>query len=300
MNRDTAASLKTPAWVREGRARPRAILLGAETDERVCQQLDALRPVLAKHLDILWEDFSLQRSFQGVEADLVIVLGGDGAILRAARQMQMDQLPVLGVNLGRLGFLAAISPADLDDALQLLINGECEIVEHLMFQCTVERDGQPRLTQLGLNEVAVLGGPPFSLLDVDLYVDSEWATTYSCDGLIISTPVGSTAHNLSAGGPILRQDMQAFVIVPISPHTLTVRPVVDTAQRTYEMAVHEPREGTSVVVDGVVLGSLTAADRIRVQRAEPCFKTIKVAGHDDYATLREKLGWGGIIRGRKS
>ncbi|MDE0735557.1 MAG: NAD(+) kinase, partial [Pirellulaceae bacterium] len=119
-------------------------------------------------------------------------------------------------------------------------------------------------------------------------------------GLIISTPVGSTAHNLSAGGPILRQDMQAFVIGPISPHTLTVRPVVDTAERTYEMAVHEPREGTSVVVDGVVLGSLTAADRIRVQRAEPCFKTIKVAGHDDYATLREKLGWGGIIRGRKN
>ena len=95
MNRDTEdAPLKIPAWVSQGRVRPRAILLGTETDERVCQQLDALRPVLAKHLDILWEDFSLQRSFQDVEADLVIVLGGDGAILRAARQMQLDQLPV--------------------------------------------------------------------------------------------------------------------------------------------------------------------------------------------------------------
>ena len=135
--------------------------------------------------------------------------------------------------------------------------------------------------------------------DVDLYVDSEWATTYSCDGLIISTPVGSTAHNLSAGGPILRKDMQAFVIVPISPHTLTVRPVVDTAQRIYEMAVRVPREGTSVVVDGVVLGSVTEADRVRVQRAESGFKMLQVAGQDDYATLREKLGWGGIIRGRK-
>lgn len=274
--------------------------MGADTDERVCQQLDALRPVLAQHLEILWEDFSFQRSFQDSDADLVIVLGGDGAMLRAARQMQMDQLPVLGVNLGRLGFLAAISPTNLNGALEQLVAGQCQIVEHLMFQCTLERDGQPRLTQLGLNEVAVLGGPPFSLLDVDLYVDSEWATTYSCDGLIISTPVGSTAHNLSAGGPILRKDMQAFVIVPISPHTLTVRPIVDTADRIYEMSVHTPREGTAVVVDGVVLGSVTEADRICVQRAASSFKMLEVAGHDDYGTLREKLDWGGIIRGRKN
>ena len=288
-----------PAWVTEGRTRPRTVLLGVETDERVCQQLDTLRPLLSNHLEIIWEDFSFQRSFEDSDADLVIVLGGDGAMLRAARQMQVDQRPVLGVNLGRLGFLAAISPDELEAALQKLVAGQCQIVEHLMFECTLLRDGQPCWTQLGLNEVAVLGGPPFSLLDVDLYVDSEWATTYSCDGLIISTPVGSTAHNLSAGGPILRKDMQAFVIVPISPHTLTVRPVVDTAQRIYEMAVHAPREGTSVVVDGVVLGSVTEADRIRVQRAESGFKMLQVAGQDDYATLREKLGWGGIIRGRK-
>jgi NAD+ kinase len=273
--------------------------LGAETDERVCQQLDTLRPLLSNHLEIIWEDFSFQRSFEDSDADLVIVLGGDGAMLRAARQMQFDQRPVLGVNLGRLGFLAAISPDELEAALQKLVAGQCQVVEHLMFECTLLRDGQPCWTQLGLNEVAVLGGPPFSLLDVDLYVDSEWATTYSCDGLIISTPVGSTAHNLSAGGPILRKDMQAFVIVPISPHTLTVRPVVDTAQRIYEMAVRVPREGTSVVVDGVVLGSVTEADRVRVQRAESGFKMLQVAGQDDYATLREKLGWGGIIRGRK-
>jgi NAD+ kinase len=288
-----------PGWVTEGRTRPRTVLLGAETDERVCQQLDTLRPMLSKHLEIVWEDFSFQRSFEDADADLVIVLGGDGAILRAARQMQGNQLPVLGVNLGRLGFLAAISPDELDATLQQLVAGKCHVVEHLMFECSLLRDGQPCWTQLGLNEVAVLGGPPFSLLDVDLYVDSEWATTYSCDGLIISTPVGSTAHNLSAGGPIVRKDMQAFVIVPISPHTLTVRPVVDSADRTYEIAVHAPREGTSVVVDGVVLGSVTEADRIRVQRAASGFKMLQVAGHDDYATLREKLGWGGILRGRK-
>ena len=107
--------------------------------------------------------------------------------------------------------------------------------------------------RLGLNEVAVLAGPPFAILDIDLYVDAELVTTYSCDGLIVSTPVGSTAHSLSAGGPILRQDLQAFVISPISPHTLTNRPVVDSADRVYEMVVPEPHAGTSVVVDGRVL-----------------------------------------------
>jgi NAD+ kinase len=112
--------------------------------------------------------------------------------------------------------------------------------------------------ELGLNETAVFSGPPFSMVHVDLYVDEELATSYSCDGLIISTPVGSTAHSLSAGGPILRKDLQAFVISPISPHTLTVRPVIDSADRMYEMVIREPNDATTVVVDGRPLCQLTA------------------------------------------
>ena len=112
-----------------------------------------------------------------------------------------------------------------------------ELLSIVMFKCQVIRDGQSVHEVLGLNEVAVLAGPPFAILDIELYVDAELATTYSCDGLIVSTPVGSTAHSLSAGGPILRKDLQAFVISPISPHTLTNRPVVDTAERVYELVV---------------------------------------------------------------
>ena len=153
--------------------------------------------------------------------------------------------------------------------------------------------------ELGLNETAILAGPPFSILTVDLYVDSELATTYSCDGLIIGTPVGSTAHSLSAGGPILRKDMQAFVVSPISPHTLTMRPIVDAADRRYEMVVREPNETTSLVVDGRTLCQLTAADRVCVERAAPTFKMVEVKGHSYYRTLREKLGWGGSRINRK-
>ena len=150
--------------------------------------------------------------------------------------------------------------------------------------------------QLGLNEVAVHAGPPFSLMDIDLYVDSELVTTYSCDGLIVSTPVGSTAHSLSAGGPILRKDLQALVIMPMSPHTLTNRPVVDSADRVYEMVVARPNAGDSVVVDGRVLCRLQPGDRVRVERADAAFKLVTAPGHSYYRTLREKLGWSGQLK----
>jgi NAD+ kinase len=148
---------------------------------------------------------------------------------------------------------------------------------------------------LGLNEVAILTGPPFSILNANLYVDAELATTYACDGLIISTPVGSTAHSLSAGGPILRKTLAAFVICPIGPHTLTVRPVVDTADRVYEIVVPQPGEGTTVVVDGRPLRKLTPNDRVRIVRAEPTFKLIEARGQTYYRTLRDKLGWAGHL-----
>ena len=138
--------------------------------------------------------------------------------------------------------------------------------------------------------MAVHGGPPFSLMDVDLYVDSELVTTYSCDGLILSTPVGSTAHSLAAGGPILRKDLQAMVIMPISPHTLTNRPVVDSADRLYEMVVARPDPETSVVVDGRVLCRLQPGDRVCVERAAPQFKLVTAPGHSLLSHAAGKTG----------
>jgi NAD+ kinase len=231
-----------------------------------------------------------------VDADLAIVLGGDGSILRAAHQMGNHQVPVLAVNLGRLGFLADLSADEAINLLPLLVRGEVPVVEHLMFACGVFRGGQRLHEDLGLNEVAVLSGPPFAIMDVVLYVDSEEVTTYSCDGLMIATPVGSTAHSLSAGGPILRKDLQAFVISPISPHTLTHRPVVDSADRIYELMVVNPRPETSVVIDGRVCCTLQPGDRVRIQRAAARFKLVSAAGHSYYRTLREKLGWSGRFR----
>jgi NAD+ kinase len=165
-----------------------------------------------------------------------------------------------------------------------------------MFECSIHRAGKELMRRLGLNEVVVQNGAPFSLVDINLYVDSDLVTTYSCDGLIIGTPVGSTAHCLAAGGPILRKTLQAFVIVPLSPHTLTMRPVVDSADCVYEMVVDSPNAGTSAVVDGRLVCGLQSGDRVRVERAKPQFKLVANPEQTYYHTLREKLGWGGRLK----
>ena len=228
--------------------------------------------------------------------DLVIVLGGDGSILRTARRMAYAQAPVLGVNMGTLGFLAAFPPREVPVALENLAQGQFQLVEHLLFECRIIRDGKCIKESLGLNETTIVAGPPFSMIDIVLHVDGERATTYRGDGLIVSTPIGSTAYNLSAGGPIVRKDLDAFIFTPLNPHTLTNRPVIDSSSREYELLVPRPNPGSTCVVDGVVLASLTPGDRVCVRKAIPKFILVETCSHGYYRTLREKLGWGGDMR----
>ena len=232
-------------------------------------------------------------------ADLVIVLGGDGSILRAARWMGYAQVPVLGINLGRLGFLADTAPRQAEQAIAELRAGHFQLVEHMMLECELRR-GQTVRKELGLNEVSLLAGPPFTMIEIELVVDGEPATIYRADGLIVSTPAGSTAYNLSAGGPIVRKDMDAFVFTPLNPHTLTNRTVVDYAARSYELRVPRPNPGSACVVDGRVISSLVAGDSIQVRRAEPRFVLVEIGHQSYYSTLREKLGWGGGLRAAAS
>jgi NAD+ kinase len=282
-----------------GKSSPRAIILADGSRAELRSAVEKLRPIIERHLTVVGESLDFTADLNPAVFDLAVVLGGDGSILRAAHQLGYHQRPVLGVNLGRLGFLAALQPEQLDQALPEIAAGHHQVIEHLMIECTATRAGKPLYQSLGLNEASVLAGPPFAMVDVELYVDGELVTTYSCDGLIVSTPVGSTAHCLSAGGPILRNDIQAIVILPISPHTLTHRPVVDSADRTIELVVPEPHEGTSLVVDGRVLGRLKAGDRVRIVRSEARFQMVAVRGQGYYRKLHDKLGWGGQLRLKK-
>lgn len=229
--------------------------------------------------------------------DLVVVLGGDGSMLRTAHWMGYAQRPTLGVNLGTLGFLAHFAPEEFEEAIDEILAGRFRIVDHLMFECDVVRKGAVIQRELGLNETSILAGPPFSMIEIGLVVDGEDATTYRGDGLIVSTPVGSTAHSLSAGGPILRDDLDVLLFTPLNPHTLTDRPVVDSAGRRYELVVRRPNPGTACLVDGRVVSGLEAGDRIEVRRALPRFALVETARHGYYRTLRDKLDWGGGLRG---
>jgi NAD+ kinase len=278
---------------------PRTIILADGSQAHMQEAVARLRPTIERYLKVVNVSFDFASNLDLADVQLAIVLGGDGSILRAAHQMGYHQRPVLGVNLGRLGFLAALQPEQLEQALPEIAGGQCRVVEHLMIECTATRDAKPLYHSLGLNEAEVLAGAPFRMLDIQLYVDGDLVTTYSCDGLIVSTPVGSTAHSLSAGGPILRNSIQALVIVPINPHTLTHRPVVDSADRTIELVVPEPHEGTSLVVDGRVLGRLESNDRVKIVRSKAQFQMLEVCGQAYYRTLHDKLGWGGQLRKSK-
>ena len=230
------------------------------------------------------------------QADLALVLGGDGAILRACRGFGDQQLPIMGINLGRLGFLADLSPEEFRQQIHRMESHDYQVVHHLMLECEHRRaDGSSR-TYLGLNEAAVLSAGSLSMIDVELSIGGVHVTTYSADGLIISTPVGSTAHSLSAGGPILQQSLQAFVVTPISPHTLSNRPLVDRADLEYRLTLPRVPEGVMLTVDGQVREPFRPGDEIIVRRAAVTFQLARLTGHSYYKTLNQKLGWGGQPR----
>jgi len=272
----------------------RIFLLGNGQRSGVPEAAEQLRPFLARHAEIVVDDLTQTVDLSPHEADLTLVLGGDGAILRAARQMGYRQLPVLGVNLGRLGFLADLSLEQVEEKFPAVAAGDYRVTTHVMFECVVEGpDGVVRRS-LGLNEVTVHAGPPFHMIDLELLVDGEVVSGYSGDGLILSTPIGSTAHSLSAGGPILGQEIEAFVVTPICPHALTSRPVVESAAREYNIVVRRAGPGTLLLIDGQEHVPVTPDHRITFRRAAVDFRLVKVAGHSYYRTLRDKLSWGAL------
>jgi NAD+ kinase len=274
----------------------RILVLGSASKPGVKEEVQRLLPVLEQHAEVAAIDLVREKDLSDIHADVAIVLGGDGAILRAARQMAYRQVPVLGVNLGKLGFLADLNADELLQAFPLVARGEYRVTRHLMFECKVEPGDPDALAPpapfLGLNELVVQAGFPFHMIEVELSINSEKVSRFSGDGFILSTPIGSTAHNLSAGGPILGQELSSFVLTPICPHALTTRPVVDSADKTYIIEVRRAAAGTCLVVDGQDIIPVKVGHRITVRKAPVEFGLVKVPGHSYYQTLRDKLRWG--------
>jgi NAD+ kinase len=268
----------------------RFFVLGNADRPNVREAAQTLIPFLKQHGEVVAFDLEQTQDLSKCDAEIALVLGGDGAILRAARQMARRQVPVLGINLGKLGFLADLSTDEVRPAIPQVVAGNYKVTSHLMFECSVATPDGPR-TILGLNDVVIQSGPPFHMLDLDLIIDGETVSTYRGDGLIVSTPIGSTAHGLSAGGPILAQDLRAFVVTPICPHSLTSRTVVETADKEYIILVTQATSAY-LVVDGQDVIEVRSGARITVRQAPVSFQLVKVPGRSYYRTLHDKLNWG--------
>lgn len=269
------------------------MVLGNARRPGVTAEAESLLPWIRQLADVVVVDLEQREDLSKYQADFTLVLGGDGAILRAARQMGHHQLPVLGVNLGRLGFLADLSVEALKHWLPKVIEGDYRITSHVMFEMFEGPPPGPEARgRLAINDVSIFNGPPFHMLDLDLLVDGAPASRYVADGLIVSTPVGSTAHSLSAGGPILGQELDAVVVTPICPHGLGNRPLVESASRTLTIRLNQGSEQATVVLDGQQSLPLRLGHEITVRKAPVQFQLIKVPGQGFYQTLREKLNWG--------
>lgn len=272
------------------RRRPLAVLvLGSASKPAVRALARRLVPWLQERTRVVAVDLHRRLSLAAIRADMAIVLGGDGAILRAARQMGHNQIPVLGVNLGKLGFLAELSADQFQDQFASILRGQYNVTQHMVLQCRLQT-GQEHLV---FNDVVISAGPPFQIIDIDLAIDGERVTTYSGDGLILSTPVGSTAHSLSAGGPILRQEIDAVVVTPICPHTLANRPLVDRADKCFDLTVTRASRGTTLILDGQVQRVVRPGETIRVSKAPVRLRLVRTLGYSYYRTLGDKLRWGG-------
>lgn len=237
-------------------------------------------------------DLSDDSDLSQLDADVALVLGGDGTVLHTARRMGDRPTPVLGVNLGRLGFLAEVETDRLREHLGDLAARRFTVVNLMTLDCTLAPLDGPTRRFRGLNDMVLRAAPTFTLVEIGLRIDGEEVMTYRGDGLIIATPVGSTAHSLSAGGPILPPDAHMFVVTPLCPHTLTQRPLVDGMHKVYEVIPTGRSQRMYLVIDGQVQVPLSVGDRITVQRGTTPFPMVRLPDHSFYRTLRDKLGWG--------
>lgn len=224
--------------------------------------------------------------------DYVIVLGGDGTILSVAQAMQHQQVPIVGVNLGKLGYLAAFSVGELEQYLDdILANGD--LVTHRMMLEVQIADPQGRVSAgVAVNDCVIRVGAPFRTVAMALSVDSQHVTTIVADGLIIATPTGSTAHNMSCGGPIIQPDVDAIILTPDAPHSLTHCPVVLSPQARVKITLLESSEGAALVLDGRHVGPVAGGTVLHVARSRAVFKLVRHPDRQSWDTLIMKLKWG--------
>jgi NAD+ kinase len=229
----------------------------------------------------------------GETADLVIVLGGDGTILRVARALEGATTPILGVNMGGLGFLTSVRAEELRKTVGQVLRGEYEISERHTLQAILSRGGRQLESHHALNDVVISRGAFSRVVRLQLAIDAEVLTEYVCDGMIFATATGSTAYSLSAGGPILVPTARAFIITPICPHALSNRSVIAGEHSTIRCQVAAAAGELLLTVDGQVQLRMLVGDEVEVRQSARTVQLVTPPGHSYFEVLREKLKWSG-------
>ncbi len=255
-----------------------SVFIERETAEHVGRQVDLSRWVTCGFNDI------------GAHADLAIVIGGDGTMLNAARRLSRYRVPLVGVNQGRLGFMTDIARSDMLTCMDDLLDGRFTAENRMLLDAEVIRDGREIAANLALNDVVLDKGAIGRMIEFELSIDGEFIYNLRSDGLIVSTPTGSTAYSLSSGGPILHPTLTGIALVPLCPHALTNRPIMVNDQADIELRIthaDDPR----VHFDGQVTQDLQTGDRVRLKRSEYAICFLHPPGYSYFAMLRQKLHW---------
>jgi NAD+ kinase len=226
------------------------------------------------------------------DCDMLIVLGGDGTLISVAREVGALEKPILGVNLGSLGFLTEITTQELFPVLERILSGEYQLSDRLMLDVTVTRNCEKIVQHQVLNDVVINKGALARIVDIKVWVNGAYLTTYKADGLIISSPTGSTAYNMAAGGPIIYPSSECLVITPICPHMLTNRPIIVSADAAIRVEVVFQDDDVVLTADGQVGTSLQAGDIVDILQASSRTRLILSPEKDYFEVLRTKLRWG--------
>ncbi|MDY7009569.1 MAG: NAD(+)/NADH kinase [Planctomycetota bacterium] len=257
----------------------------------VLEQVESLRGWFTEHAEVAGViDVQGNEDIAGVQADLCVVFGGDGTLLASARRVAPAGIPMMGVNMGKLGFLADFSIEQMTEHLDAILAGKVRPVERMMLQVALV-GGKDTFSSPAANDVVISAGAPFRMIELCVKRNEDHITTFMGDGVVVATPTGSTGYSLSAGGPILEPTLDAMVITPIAPHTLAMRPVVVGGDATIGITADRLNPGTTLVIDGQVSAPIKVEQSVEIRRADRPARIISNPSGTFFRTLIDKLHW---------
>ncbi len=273
--------------------RKRIVILGNMAKPGVAETIEHLRAWFESLAEVVLAapaDRPLPAT--AADADLCVVFGGDGTLLAAARAAAGTAIPLLGVNMGKLGFLAEFNIEHMRKHLPDILAGRITPTERMMLQVRVSDRGRQGFSSPAANDVTIAAGPPFRMIELDVTQGTQTVAKYLGDGLIVATPTGSTGYNMSAGGPIMQPTLDAVVVTPIAPHTLSLRPIVLRSDLPVHIRAGRVNAGTMTIIDGQVGNVLREGDTVEITRSPSPARIIPHPGRDFFSTLTQKLQWG--------